>query len=268
MKHQTQLTGIPTQSVDCGTRTTSMGIDWMTNGVKVPSIKIVRTRMGAAEVWKPGADLSKLTTNPNDWARCIESFDTAAELERKFEPPLTGRIVSAGSWSDIDGHLDDGKLVLAVVHYGIWRRLMPRKSGSKTFSGYHAIPLLPRRGDTISYDPLLDGRYTGCPRGPVAVGIGKVREAMEAVGVKEGVGKRVYAYLPEKATALGGVPVPPPAPEEPDITLASILADMYELLDAGQKVQGVIDDLEALIGPYRGEAGPDDEPDEAVSLPK
>ncbi len=86
--------------------------------------------------------------------------------------------------------------------------------------------------------------------------------AAEAVG-KEVLGKAaVYAYLGNPGTRLGSGVEPEP-PEEP-VTLASVLSDLYDALDGGAAVGHIIADLEALIGPYTGEALPDDEPAEGI----
>lgn len=268
-QHQTQLTGIATQSVDCGVRSTSMAIDWATGGLKRPPVKILRQRMG--KVLTSSTALKDLTTSPSDWKRAIESYDTPAELGGKYEG-LSGRLFEGGSWSDVAEHLERGRLAILAVDYGVYRRLMPARSGSRTFDGYHAIPFKGLRdGTTTSFDSLLDGRYRGCPKGPIRVPIGKVREATLVVGRQEVGRNSVFGYLPNRATNVGsGVVIPEP---EETSTLASILAGMYELhdgLDAAAAADRadlaeLIDDLESLIGPYQGQAQDDDEPEAGVT---
>lgn len=252
---QPQLTGIPTEAADCGVRSVSMVIDWATRGQKVPSVKAIRKRMGLSPI-------AAKATNPLDWDKAIKSYDTPAELAGKYER-LTGTPILAGQWETIVDHLDDGKMVILAVDYGVLRRIARRKTGSPSFSGLHAIPFKGKdtKGRTIDYDPLFDGRYQGCPDGPVKIPLSKVREASEAVGKSLVNRPVVYGYLMDRATKLGdGVVIP--EPEDP-VTLTSILADLRELLDEvgpDGKLSEIIEDLESLIGPYRGEADPDDDP--------
>lgn len=261
-RHQTQLDGTATQATDCGVRSTSMAIDWSTRGRVVPGVRVVRRRMG----FRPTVNR---TTNPVDWARAITSYDTPAELGGVYES-LSCRAIIAGDWATVAAHLDAGKLVIVAVHYGIYRRLMPARSGSRTFSGYHAIPFLGSGLRPVSYDPLLDGRYRGCPKGPVPVPIGKLREAAEAVGTQEVGRAAVYALLAERAVRVGsGVDIP--EPDEP-VTLGGILADLRELGqvlsgEPRQEAAAIIADLELLLGPYHGKAAPDADPADGVVTP-
>lgn len=259
MKHTVQLTGRVTESVDCGPASVRTAISWATRDAKVPSIRAIRRRMGLAPA-------KLLTTNPSQWARAIESFDTPGELAGKYER-LTGTVSLAGRWEEVERHLRDGKLAIVAVDYGVYRRSMPRKAGSLSFDGYHAIPFkAERKGRTKSFDPLLDGRYRGCPRGPVMVPLAKVERAAEAIGRKEAGSPSVYAYLVDRATRLGtGVDIP--EPEEP-LTLTSILADLADVQDrlSDTELGDIIGDLEDLIGPYEGDADPGDDPAPGVEV--
>lgn len=263
-----QLTGVPTESVDCGISATRTAIKWATRGTRSVGVRNVRRRMGPDKVYRPGVDLKKLATSPTDWQRAIESFDTPGELGGQFER-LTGTLITGSGWDVVDAHLDGGGMALLAVDYGVYRRIMPAKAGSLTFSGYHAVAFRGKGDRIMSLDSLLDGRYRGCPDGPVRVPRGKVRQAAFAVGKKELGRNAVHGYLVDRATALGeGVDIP--EPEEP-LTLASILADLREIREAtgetmtSRELARVIDDLEYLIGPYEGEAEPDDEPEEGVT---
>lgn len=252
--HQPQLTGIATESVDCGVRATSMAIDKATRGAKAPPVKVLRARMGKTGV---------VPTNVADWERAITSYDTAAELGGEFER-LTGTPLVAGESARVANHLRKGHGAIVAVDYGRYRQLMPHKAGSTSFSGYHAILFTGlANGRTKSWDSLLDGRYRGCPNGPVLVPWDKVREAAQLVGKQEAGTPSVFAYLVNPATSLGGGVVPDPPDAQP--TLASVIAELYELLEAGHPVAGVIDDLEAIVGPYIGEAAPDDDAAPGVS---
>lgn len=257
--HYPQLDGSRTQSVNCGVSSTRTAVTWATRGLVRPTVNQTRTRMG----YRPAA---LKTTNPTDWARAITSYDTPAELRGRYER-LTATALVARPWAQVAAHLAAGKLVIVAVHYGIYRRLMPARSGSRTFSGYHAIPLLGKGLRPVSYDPLLDGRYKGCPKGPVPVPIVRVCQAAEAVGTQEVGHPAVYACLVERAVRVGsGVDIP--EPDEP-VTLGGILADLRELGqvlsgEPRQEAAAIIADLELLLGPYHGKAAPDADPADGV----
>lgn len=262
-KHQPQLSGAATQAYDCGTRSLSMVIDWATRGKVRPSVKSLRRRMGLPPT-KPQS------TNPLQWDAAVQSFDTPGELKGAYEM-LAGSPVTAGDWDDIVSHLEDDKMVIVAVDYGVLRRLAPRKVGSKTFSGFHAIPLkkIYDNDSTMDYDPLFDGRAPGIPSGPVRMPLEKLRKAAVAVGQKLAGREVVYGYLMERAIRIGGG-VDLPEPEEP-VSLSSIHADLLEALDASSKAE-MLDairesaaDLAAIIGPYEGQAEPDDEPKTGVT---
>lgn len=263
--HQPQLTGVSSQSADCGVRTTQMLIDWATRGAKKPGPRWLRKRMGFDDPTAP------IGTNPSHWDRAIKSFDSPAELGGKYEfipgTPLLGQ-----PWSRIENHLIDGKMVGLAIHYGTWDRLAPKKSGSSTFKGFHAVPLkgLDDRGRTKDFDPLFDGRRADIPRGPIMVPLEKMEQAAKALSkMATGRNDNIYGYLAERAVSLGGGVVVPD-PEEP-VTLGSLRADLVELLDsAASDAQrrlflSLIDDLDEIVGPYMGEADPDDDPEEGVA---
>jgi len=248
---QPQLTGIATESVDCGVRATSMAIDWATHGLKVPPVKVLRTRMGKTDV---------VPTNPGDWYTAITSYDTAPELGGQYER-LTASKLEAAEPSLILSHLRRHKAAVVAVDYGLYRRLLPRKSGSESFDGLHGILFTGYKdGMVTSWDSLLDGRYAGCPDGPVRVPWADARDAAMKAGATVGHPGKVYAVLVNPATKLGGGVILPPVDEPPSLT--SILADLRALNDDLQlaDLSDSIADLESLIGPYRGQADPGDQP--------
>jgi hypothetical protein len=257
-KHQSQLTGIPTEAFDCGVVATSMVIDWATRGVKVPPVKVLRGRMGK---------LDAVPTNPTDWERAITSYDTSTELEGRYER-LTCRVVKAGDVAEVREHLAQGKAAIVALDYGVLRKAVPNRTGSESFDGGHAILLTGMRHNAVtSWDSLLDGRYRGCPDGPVRIGFGPLKRAMLALGV--GLGSTgVYACLVERATKLGGGVVIPPDDDDELPTLAGIMADLRDARDSLEEppdtLLDAIDDLAALIGPYRGQAAPGDQPQNGV----
>lgn len=252
--HQAQLTGRPTESVDCGVIGTSVAVDGATKGAKVPGVQGLRRRMGLKPK-KPSP------TNPYLWERAIESFDTAPELAGKYER-LTGTRLSGGSWSQLDDHIEAGKLAIAAVDYGTLRRAAPRKTGSESFDDLHAIVLggeKDRQNGGVSWrdaDSLNDGRYKSRPKGWVWMEKYKAKDAALDVGKQLGQGAKVHAYLIGPATRIGGFdPGPVDPPVEPSaVTLGSLLADLLELRhivnDAAEvgRLDMIIADYEQLLG--------------------
>ena len=253
-RHQPQLTGAPTAAVDCGVRATEMVIDWATHGVKVPGVKVLRERMG-----KP-----KGPTNPTDWQRAVASYDTPAELGGKYESIPSVALKGVPS-ANVEAALADHQAVILAVDYGVMRRLLPHKTGSRSFAGYHGILFTAlARGTVTDWDSLLDGRYQGCPNGPVRASWAKVVKAAEAVGHNELGHAGVYALAVGRAVRVGeGVDLPEPD-DDTVPTLASVLADLRDLLDETALVGPVIANLEAIIGPYTGPASERDDASDGV----
>lgn len=237
-----------------------MAIDWATSGARKPSIKELRSRMG----------VTTGGTNPAAWCEAIESYDTPGELDGKYRflscADVTG---SAQGWARLSAHVTAGKGAVLAVDYGVYRSLSPRKSGSTTFSGNHAVFVLGsrKRGsgpEWLIWDPLNDGRRAGIPDGPVWVSAAKVKASAEAV---EKAGK-TWAVLVWPGHSVPGETEPPASPKPPPPTLNSVLSDARELLDLlrgdpeEERVRGIIEDLEEIIGPAGANAfaSADDEP--------
>lgn len=252
---QPQLGRTPTAGEDCGVRATQMAIDWATSGLRVPTVKRLRERMGT-----PSGG-----TNPSDWEQAITSYDTPIELGGDIKPLKCERFSGDGDWSKFVAHLKNGHGAALAVQYGTYTDLMPTKSGSSAFRGNHAIFFLgtrEKRGDLqfLAWDPLLDGRRVGIPKGPVWVDAYKVKRAANDVS-----GAGWWGILMHRAK--GAVP---PYINEPKPSIWSVLTDLYELRDIlsgdpeEDRVTGIIDDLEELVGPYNGDASVDDEPTDGV----
>lgn len=270
-KAQFQLqTDYATRSRDCGPTSTSVAIDRATRGVKVPKIPMIRGRGGMAGDW----------TNSSEWTQAIESFDTRRELGGRWDRinATELRAAPADRWSQIVDHVQSGEPVIFAMDYGVLRRLAPRKTGSESFNGYHALTIVGDKPGKPSrwrdYDPLNDGRYRGCPKGPVWIPRSVLKEAVLRVG-KEVVGSpAIWAVLVDKAERLedGVEPIEPEPVVEPDlISMGSVLADLYEFRDtltdpaAVDEAQRIIDDYEIVLGIDGDE---DIVPDEAVQLLK
>jgi hypothetical protein len=259
---QPQLGRGPTSGEDCGVRSTQMALDWATEGLIAPSPKYLRPRMGALE----GG------TNPLLWKKAIDSFDTPKELGNEWEP-INSRVLTGGdNWDAVMEHLRAGKSAVVAVNYGVYYMKMPKRSGSSTFKGAHAIFFLGYKKNSAgveyikAWDPLCDGRRPGIPKGPIWVPAVNVGLAADKVLPNPGI----YALLVEQAQHIGSGFTPPEPPEQSP-TFASVLADLIELRDTLDQpeyvdgVQSIIDDVEALIGPYRGMATEDEEPAQGVN---
>ena len=262
-RFQSQLGRGPTDTTDCGVRSTQMAIDWATNGARRPRPEELRTRMGVTD----GG------TSPADWVEAIESYDTAEELDGKFEHLSASDVTdSPTAWQRVASHIAAGRGAVLAVDYRIYRRLMPAKAGSATFNGNHAIFFLGCRKRAtgtqfLAWDPLNDGRRAGIPSGPVWVDSAKVRAACERVNQKG----TVYGVLVWRGAPVETKPeVPTP---EPEPTLWSVYADMCELLhamkgtDDEDRMQELVDDMTKVLGfpgPFalaQANDEPDDSPD-------
>jgi len=199
-------------------------------------------------------------TNASEWERAVDSYDTRKELARKWDR-LTASRVEAGDWELVEEHVRTNEAVVIAVDYGVLRRKAPRKTGSESFDGYHSVTIVGRKTNKPAlwrdYDSLNDGRYRGCPRGPVFMPRGVLKEAALQVG-REVVGRPVvWAILVNKAERIeDGVDITIPEPVvEPDlVTMGSVLADLYEFRDTLEdpkmvdQAQKLIDDYEAILG--------------------
>lgn len=230
-----QLTSIATASVDCGVRSTQMGLDWLSKG------NVIR---GVAKIREIGG-MGNGPTNYYEWDTVID------ELGGKTEG-FKG--VKTNSWDEVKEHLmNDGAAILAV-DYGAYRSSMQAKSGSLTFNGYHAILFIGHRrrsgqNQTRSFDSLLDGRYQGCPSGPVWVPFWKVRSAAEVVGRKEGATGSIFAVNLYRDAAVapidpGDIIVPPDAP-----SILDVITDIRQLgEDKGVAIDEIVEDLIKVVG--------------------
>lgn len=227
--------GIKTAHVDCGVRATQMALRWLSNGAVNRSVERIR------EI----GDMGDGPTNYYEWDTVID------ELGGKT---LGFKGVKTNDWDEVKGHLHNEGAAILAVDYGVYRRLMQSKSGSLTFNGYHAILFINkrRRGDTNqtrSFDSLLDGRYKGCPNGPVWVPFWKVREAAETVGRKESAPGSIFAVnLFRDANVApidpGDVIIPPDAP-----SILDVITDLGELgEDMNVPVDAIVEDLMKVVG--------------------
>lgn len=214
-RHRPQLTGIDTESVDCGARATQMALDALSNGEVMRSIPTIR-RLG-----KMGDE----PTNYVEWDRVIDVLGGKTE-------GFSGE--KSNDWDAANEHLLNDGFVIIATDYGVRRRMAPSKVGSLTFSGFHAELVggaRTRNGgkESRTFDSLLDGRYRGCPDGPVWLPKWKLRAAAEAVGTKVKTGG-VFAVLlhPDKVIEPGDPGAPLEVPEGFQ-TLPDILSDLMDI---------------------------------------
>lgn len=251
--HRPQLTGIATESVDCGVRATQMGLDWLSKGKVIRSVKKIREIMN-----------DQGTTNYTDWDRVIDKLggDTMGFSGEK-----------TNSWQRSRDHMNGGGAVIYAVDYGKLRRTVPNKTGSKTFNGYHAILTVgSRKRDGVrqwrSFDSLLDGRYRGCPNGPVWVPAGKIRESALQVGREVARTDKVYALLLHRDPSVEPIESGDLLPEG-GLTLGDIIAELNDIQADMQdtRLGRTIDDLEDLVGITANPEADEDTPvDDGVTV--
>ncbi len=238
--HRPQLTGIATAGVDCGVRATQMGLAWLSKGKVILSVKQIRAVMKDQD-----------QTNYADWDRVI---DALGGRTLGFSGEKTNDAAHAREHME-DGGASGGAVIWAV-DYGKLRRAMPAKTGSLTFNGYHAILTVGSRDtkrkppEWRDFDSLLDGRYRGCPNGPVWAPRGKILDAAKEVGRKEVGRPDVYAVLLHRDPTLAGIEAGDLIPDGGGITLGDIVSDLHEVqgVSPDPDLAQVIDDLEAVIG--------------------
>jgi len=226
--HRPQLTGISTQSVDCGVRSTQMGLDWLSKGEVIRSVKVIRDLGGMGD----GA------TNYYEWDKVI---DILGGSTLGFSGEKTN------DWQRTVDHLKAGGAVIYAVDYGQYRKSMQSKSGSLTFDGAHAILMIGQRvkngvKQTRSFDSLLDGRYAGCPNGPVWVPQWKVKQSVQALGA-------VYALLLHRDPNVDNND-PGDLLPNPGVSLSDILSELSDIQDSNPmpELEEVITDLETILG--------------------
>jgi hypothetical protein len=148
----TQL-GFPVSgSTDCAVRTAQSAIEFGTWGQKSPPPPELRPLMGAP---------AKGGTSMPQALRGIRAFGIEPI---KIGPRNRGPIATVENWLRL------GHFVAVYGNNGAvidgWREL----AGSKTYRGGHAIGIYGiEGGQTLSFDPLYDGRRANIPKGPTMV---------------------------------------------------------------------------------------------------
>jgi hypothetical protein len=148
----TQL-GFPVSgSTDCAVRTAQSAIEFGTWGTKSPAPPELRPLMGAP------------TKGGTSMPQALRGIRTFGIEPIKIGPRNRGPIGRIEEW------LTAGHFVAVYGNYGAvidgWRPL----AGSKTYRGGHAIGIYGiEGGQTLSFDPLYDGRRANIPKGPTMV---------------------------------------------------------------------------------------------------
>ena len=239
LRLERQLDGSASQTVDCGVAACVMALDDAFYGHIRPSTEALRKRMGN--------DLG--ATNPDQWKAAIDAYaDRFASFG--LQPPRTAVVRSKGHDELWRLHHDQRRRVIAALHYGTVASEKRSLWASRSFRGNHAVYLraatLVNEGRRVpAYDPLADGRFTGCPNGRrlwpywlVKAATGNVRDAK---------GRRLYpaedrwiGLVVAKARPIGepGEGVDPGDPDggDPD------LPDVTELLEAIADTAGELED--------------------------
>ena len=183
-KHQPQLgrgVAVPGRtkgSRDCGPRTVQMGIDFQSKGAKKPTIPTIRQKMG-----RPGPQ----QTNIYNTKQAVDGMPVPG---RK---PL--RYFIKSRTSDVEAAVRAGKYVQLCLDYGMFNRLMNKKTGDPNFTGGHSVGVVGQRKKNgvvqwLLFDPLDDQRRRGIPKGPRWVPKWKLLRALESFAGGRG---RCYA---------------------------------------------------------------------------
>jgi hypothetical protein len=230
--------GIPTAHVDCGVRAIQSGLHWLSKGTFSSNVSRIR-------------EVGNMGDGPTNYFEWDVVIDTLAGQQ------VGGVGVKTNSLAEVKDYLKNRGAVQVAVDYGWYRRKLPGKSGSKTFDGNHAITFIGgfknKSEDwmSTSTDSLLDGRYAGCPKGPVNVPLWHIGEAMKRTG-------GIYAVLLYRDKEIAPVEPGEQLEDFSESSLASILAELYELHDRApsQKLLDIIKSFELQLGfSYDPEAG-------------
>lgn len=232
-RHQPQLGRGPTSSFDCGPRAFQTAMDDATEG---------RIR--------PGPEKTRAILRDKDETNYSQWDEVADQLGARFG-------IRGDSTNDIDAlrdHLKRGGGAVVAVDYGVLRRAAPAKTGSESFNGGHALFLKGWRKQngvrvTRDYDSLNDGRYLGCPKGPVWMQWNRLKRAMLALSSEGNV--FVTLIIRPKDIASGYEPHDLLPAIDNAQSLFSVLADLREAADdisCDVCLDGAIAELEAVIG--------------------
>ena len=196
-----------------------MGLDWLSKGEVIRSVKRIR-------------EIGEMGNGPTNYVEWDTVVDTLGGKTLGFKG------IKVDSIYDVKRHLKDGGAAIVAVDYGTYRRVRQSKAGSLTFDGYHAILFVGWRwrngnAQTRSFDSLLDGRYRGCPSGPVWVNWGQVRKGSD-------IGGRAFALNLIRDPKVADIDF---AEERAATSLVDVLSDIY-----GAGREDIALDLEDLLG--------------------
>ena len=216
-----------------------MALDDASYGLVRPSTEAIRKRMGG----------DRDATNPDQWKAAIDSYaDRFASFG--LQPPRTGVVRGQGHdelWRLLH---DQRRRVIAALHYGTVASEQRSLWAGRSFRGNHAVylraaTLVEEARKVPAYDPLADGRFTGCPNGRRLRPFWLVRAA--SGNVRDAKGRRPYpaedrwiGLVVSKARPIDepddGVDPGDPDGGDPD------LPDVTELLDVIADTAGELED--------------------------
>jgi hypothetical protein len=158
-KLQPQLDGSKTAGEDCGPRAASTGVDWATEGAKVPTIADFRRRAG-----RPTGD-----TNTEQLTKALVSYDTRSETNGRTDIKAYRKVMQPKSV--LRDAITGGKYAVVQMDYGELNDRRPDLTGDPRFRGMHSIGVVGQRVREGSvewrvYDSLADGRRAGIEKGP------------------------------------------------------------------------------------------------------
>jgi hypothetical protein len=221
-----------------------MGVDWQTDGAKVPEIADFRKRAGTV-----GA-------KPNTTAtlqKGVLSYDTPKETNG-FKPLQAKRALQRPH-AELEELARAARWVTLSIMYSTINQRRPDLSSDRHFNGGHSVGMLGRRESTgkveyLIFDPLADGRKEGYPRGPKWWPRGLVFAATEAFAKKADSWTGLIQFK-AKAIEEPEPPEPPTPPDPPVLTPEELIKRLTAELDAANKnyeaAGRTIDELESRI---------------------
>jgi hypothetical protein len=269
LRLEAQLDDSATASIDCGVAACVMALDDASYGRIRPSTEAARKRMGGDHD----------ATNPDQWKAAIDSY-AERFTTLGLQPPRTSVVRGKGHaelWRLLH---ERRRRIIVALHYGTVAREKRALWASRSFRGNHAVYL--RAGRVVeesrrvpAYDPLADGRFTGCPNGRRLWPYWLVRAATG--NVRDAKGRRIYpgedrwiGLVVAKARPIGepddGLDPGDPdggEPDRPDASeLLEVIADTASELE--EHIAAVSGSLETLRPYLPAASASDSEPADGV----
>jgi hypothetical protein len=210
-----------------------MLVDFASKGRIRPSTESIGRRMG-----RPIGP-----SNSGNQKVAVESYDNEARWY--YLRPLKFSRKVAADWSSLTEALDDGAMLSVDTSYAAFQNYANGKYACSTsFRGLHSVAIKGRKrinGEwhTRLYDPLADGRYSGCWNGPRWVPLALIKQATGKVWGKSKWGGGVVKYTTRVPRAIE----------------AQIRAEREALKGKVKEMQARIEELEDELQLGRGDLG-------------